>query len=59
VGALEHRWLVDGAFFVDGEAFDEASLTDGAFEARRYLLDIDPVYGAPVASTWVVQASLR
>jgi len=59
VGALEARWLLDGVFFVEGDRFDDAGLTDSTFEARRYVLDIDPVYGAPVASTWEVQATLR
>lgn len=59
VNGLDRRWQLDGAFYIDGEPFDEAVLDGSVFEARRYTLTVDETYGAPVASTWEVTGTLR
>lgn len=56
---LDLRWMGPAGFYVDEQLFDSAALVGNVFFARRVSLDTDPSYGAQVAITHEVQASLR
>lgn len=61
-GATAHlgrRWAVDDVLMVDGQAMDSLRVVDGELVARWSTLTVDETYGAPVASTLDVTATLR
>ena len=64
VPVLERRFWRAGRLYRDAVAFDEASLDSssdgvGYLSARSYALELDESYGAPVATTFTVNATLR
>jgi hypothetical protein len=59
VQAVDRRWWQADQLYRGDLVFDDASVEDGLLEARLYTLDVDEAYGAVVASTLEVTASLR
>ncbi len=56
---FDRRWWRSGRLYREALTFDESSLESGALVARSYRLDIDEAYGAVVATTLEVAATLR
>lgn len=64
VPVLERRFWRDGRLYRDAQPLDEATLDISSEEvgylaARSYALELDESYGAPVATTFTVRATLR
>lgn len=64
VPVLERRFWRDEQLYRDAQPLDEATLDISSEEvgylaARSYVLELDESYGAPVATTFTVRATLR
>ena len=53
------RWWMDSMLYSEDGVVAPGSLEASAFTARAYTMDIDATYGAPVAMTWTISATLR
>ena len=58
-GFRRRRWWIDATLYDDDGTAALGALESSAFTARAYTLEIDSTYGAPVAMTWTISATLR
>ena len=58
-GFRSRRWWNNGQLYGEDDLVAEGTLDANSVTARRYTLELDPTYGAPVAMTWELSAVLR